>query len=579
MSIYKSVEKKIQQIFLYCGYELDSVHLVRSSRPDLGDYQVNDSMALAKKYGKNPREIAEQVCSILEQDEDFMNVQVAGPGFINITFTEMFYVKLLNAMKEDVFQNIDKLPKKHIFMDFGGANAAKALHVGHMRSPNIGEALRRLAILLGQEVTSDVHLGDMGRQSGMIISELMLEKPDLPWFQEGYVGKYPTAPVTNDDLARLYPTASMKAKDDVNRMAQVREITAQIDKGDPVLSDLWKKIVAISSVGIRKTYDRLNCHFDLWEGEMDAFHYKDQVLKIFHDYLKESDGALIIDVKEPNDKKEIAPLLVIKSDGATIYATRDLGTMYSRMERFKIDEMWYITDERQSLYFEQVFRAAYKTGLVPRTCKLGHFGFGTINGSDGKPFKTRDGGVMELDTLLDMIKGTVGSRLREDIVGDEREEISEMLAIATIKYADLLPFRGTNYIFDVEKFSSLEGKTGPYLLYSTIRMKSLLKKASEEGMYPGAISKLSLTSDAKVALELFSLPVVLENAYQDKSLNEICEYLYRLTSSYNKFYSENVILREEDKQLRASWLALTKLVMDVNLLLLDTLAIKVPEKM
>ena len=328
-----------------------------------------------------------------------------------------------------------------------------------------------------------------------------------------------------------------------------------------------------------KTYLRLHCHFDLWDGELVACQYKEQVLSIFQNDLYESEGALVIDVSKEDDQKEYAPLIVIKSDGATIYATRDLGTLYSRINRFSPDEIWYVTDERQSLYFEQVFRASYKTGLVPSTTQLGHIGFGTINGKDGRPFKTRDGGVMELDTLLDLVKNEIDQRIREDIVGEERESIAEDLTIATIKYADLLPFRGTDYIFDVQKFSELEGKTGPYLLYSTIRMRSLLKKAEEQGIDYSEISVLKNTTDSKIALELLALPMVLDQSYQNKSLNDLCEYIYRLTSTYNKFYAENHILTEENKTLQEAWLMLTKLVLDVNQLLLDTLAIKVPEKM
>lgn len=576
MSFFNKLEERLKNIFLECGYELERVNFVISSRSDLGDYQINDCMTLAKKFGKNPREIAEEIKIRLELEEYFCNINIAGPGFINITFTEKFYLDLLTEMNSSVFKNIELLPKKKIFIDFGGANAAKALHVGHMRSANIGEALRRLAKVLGNEVISDVHLGDMGRQAGMVISELKEEQPNLPWFDPNYTGVYPDVNLTNQDLGRMYPSASIKAKENDVRMEEVRNITALIDKGDKRLSDLWKKIVDISSESIKKTYDRLNCHFDLWEGEMDACNYKEQVLDVFKDYLYESDGALVIDVKEDSDKKEMLPLIVIKGDGATIYATRDLGSIYSRLNRFDIDEIWYVTDDRQSYYFEQLFRASYKTGLVPKSVDLKYFGFGTINGKDGKPFKTRDGGVMELESLLDMVKEAVKLRMRKDISKEETEDIAEMLTIATIKYADLLPYRGTDYIFDIDKFSELEGKTGPYLLYSTIRMKSLLNKAGNTDII---FSKLNGGSDVEVAKCLFSLPQSLLKAYNDKSLNEICEYLYRLTSSYNKFYAENHILTCEDIDLKASWLGLTKICLEVNTLLLDILAIKVPEKM
>lgn len=576
MSFFNKLEDKVKSIFELCGYEVEHINFVSSSRVDLGDYQINDCMALAKKYGKNPREIAEEIKSKLVLDDYFCNVNIAGPGFINITFTEKFYIDLLTEMNSNIYNNVDVLPKKNIFIDFGGANAAKALHVGHMRSANIGEALMRLAKVLGNNVISDVHLGDMGRQAGMVISELKEERPDLVWFDENYKGEYPSVDLTNDDLGRMYPSASIKAKENEEKMEEVRHITALIDKGDERLTDLWKKIVDISSCSIKKTYDRLNCHFDLWEGEMDACGYKNQVLDVFKDYLYESDGALVIDVKEDSDKKEMLPLIVIKSDGATIYATRDLGSIYSRLNRYDIDEMWYVTDERQSYYFEQLFRASYKTGLVPKNVKLEHFGFGTINGKDGRPFKTRDGGVLELESLLDMVKDAVKLRMRSDIPSEEVEDIAEDLTIATVKYADLLPYRGTDYIFDVDKFSELEGKTGSYLLYSTIRMKSLLKKASFNDYN---VSKLLGESDFAVVRNLFVLPQVLLKAYNEKSLNEICEYLYRLTNSYNKFYSENHILTCEDEALRSSWLTLTKVCLEVNLMLLDILAIKVPEKM
>jgi len=578
VSILKEVESIVLKAVNEAGYNLEHVSFVKSARSDLGNFQINDAMGLAKSYSKNPREIAEDIKRILEMDDRFTNINIAGPGFINITFTDSFYLEMLTKMQKDLFSNIDLEDKKKILIDFGGANAAKALHVGHMRSANIGEALRRLAILLGHDVIGDVHLGDMGRQAGMIISELKEEQPNLPWFDESFNGEFPSVDLTNDDLGRLYPQASIKAKNDDAKMDEVRSITALIDKGDERLSDLWKKIVAISSDSIKKTYDRLHCHFDLWEGEMDACCYKDQVLKVFHDYLYESEGALVIDVAKESDKKEMLPLIVIKSDGATIYATRDLGSIYSRLMRFDLDEMWYVTDERQSYYFEQLFRASYKTGLVPNSVKLEHFGFGTINGSDGKPFKTRDGGVMQLEDLINLVKVEVEKRIREDITGDERDNIAEDLTIATVKYADLLPFRGTDYIFDVEKFASLEGKTGPYILYSTIRMSSLLNKAKDAGIENFVPSELK-NGEKNVLLEILQLPNVLKKAYLDKSLNEICDYLFRLTSSYNKFYSENRILGEEDVLVRDTWLSLTEVVRNINLMLLDVLAIKVPEKM
>ena len=577
MSIIKDIETDIKNVIENLGYQVETFTLKISDRPDLGDYQINDCMTLAKIYHKNPREIADIIKKELDKDTRLTNINIAGPGFINITLSDEFLIDSMNKIFDNIDNNIDKVESKKIILDYGGANAAKALHVGHMRSANIGEAIKRLASLLGNDVLGDVHLGDLGRQAGMVISELKREQPQLSWFDSNYQGEFPPLNITNEDLGRLYPKASLAAKDDEKRMEEVRQITAAIDKGDKALTDLWTKIVDISSQGIKKTYNRLNCSFELWEGEMDACKYKDNVLDIFKDYLYESQGALVIDVQEKTDKKEMSPLIVIKSDGATIYATRDLGTIYSRMERFSPDEIWYFTDERQSLYFEQIFRASYKTGLVPKETILGHYSFGTMNGSDGKPFKTRDGGVMELEKLIELVKKEVIKRIREDIVGDEREKIAEDLTIATLKYADLLPFRGTDYIFDIQKFSELEGKTGPYLLYSTIRMKSLLEKAKDLNQEHFTTISDSITRD--VILTILKLPVVLTKSYEIKSLNEIAEYLYTLTNKYNKFYSENKILIEKDSTIRESWLVLTNIVYRTNLLLLDTLGIKVPEKM
>ena len=476
MNLIKETEKYILGVINDLGYEINKVNLIPSGRKDLGQFQINEAFALAKEKGENPREIATKIVNNL--DDRFTNVNIAGPGFINLSFSDEVIKKDLNNGINDFNYFVDKEETKTIIVDYGGANAAKALHVGHMRSANIGEACKRLLKVLGHNVIGDVHLGDLGRQSGMLISEYKRMKPDSPFFDKDFKGEYPKIELTTKDLGIMYPKASIEANNNPERMAEVREITALIDKGDKAYTALWKQMVDISSAEIKRVYDKLNCHFELWEGELDAFKSIPDVLKVMKPYLYESDGALVCDVKEEDDNKPMPPLMVIKNDGATIYGTRDLGTIYSRMERFNPDEIWYFTDERQGLYFEQVFRASYKTGLVPKTTKLKHFGFGTINGNDGKPYKTRDGGVMELGSLIDLIHDEVEKNIKEEITGAEREEIADKLTISTLKYADLLPFRKTDYIFDPVKFSSLDGKTGPYVLYTLVRIKSLLKKAN-----------------------------------------------------------------------------------------------------
>ena len=570
----EETEKYLLELIKSLGYSIDKVTLNVSSRPELGQFQINDAFNLAKINHENPRAIAEKIVSNL--DNRFTNVNIAGAGFINLSFSDQYIIDYLNKGIDDFNIFVNKQKEKTIIFDYGGSNAAKALHVGHMRSANIGEAVKRLAKLMGNKVIGDVHLGDLGRQAGMLISEYKRMEPDSVFFDPNYTGEYPNINLTAEDLGKMYPKANIDASNNPERMEEVRHITAEIDKGNRAYTELWKQMVKISKEVIVKTYDHLNCHFELFEGELDAFPYIPKVLEIMKDYLYESDGALVCDVKKEDDNKPVPPLIVIKNDGATIYATRDLGTLYSRMERFNPDEIWYFTDDRQSLYFEQVFRASYKTGLVNENTKLYHFPFGTINGSDGKPFKTRDGGVMTLDALIELINTEIEKKIKEEITGEEREEIADKLTIATLKFADLLPFRKTDYIFDPVKFSSLDGKTGPYILYTIVRIKSLLRKVEDKDY------KLKVIDNEEVRdilVKLLSLNNVLDKSYNEASLNYICEYLFDLLSLYNKFYNNHSILQEENLDIRESYLALTKLVYNVAHNLLNVLAIEEVEKM
>jgi len=581
MSIIKKLEIEICEKINKLGYNLTKVTLNPSSRPEFGEYQINDAMSLGKELKKNPREVAEEIIEELKKDPRFINLNIAGPGFINLSLSDDFYIDSINQMLEDITVNIDKTNPKKIFMDYGGANIAKTLHVGHLRSANIGEALKRLTKLLGNEVISDVHFGDIGRQSGMVIYEIKERYPSLNYFDESYTGDYEELPISVEDLQEIYPLASTKAKENEEIMEQVREITYQIEQGHRGYTELWNRVKELSIKDIKSIYNRLNTTFDLWEGETDCYPYIPEMINNLKkkNLIYESEGALVIDVIEETDKEPMPPLVVLKGNGGTVYQTRELATLLSREERFSPDEIWYLTDNRQELYFKQVFRAAKKAGIVKENTELKYFGFGTMNGLDGKPFKTRTGGVMNLVDLMEMVKEETTKRINIDIVGeDKKEETAEIIAMAALKYADFLSFRSKDYIFDVSKFADLEGKTGPYLLYSTVRMKSLLEKS---GINPTKESRKQLknNSDKDVIQVLLRLPVVLNKAYEEKSLNEIADYLYKLTSTYNKFYSENHILTCEDSSLKNAWLSLTKIVYDTNKLLLNTLGIDIPEKM
>ena len=574
MNLIKETEKYLCEVINNLGYSIDKVNLIASGRCDLGQFQINEAFRLAKLNHENPRDIALKIVNSL--DDRFTNVNIAGPGFINLSFKDEIIMNYLNQGINDFNYFIDKEERKTIIVDYGGANAAKALHVGHMRSANIGEAIKRLLRVLGHNVIGDVHLGDLGRQSGMLISEYKRMEPNSPFFDKNYQGEYPQINLTAKDLGEMYPRASMEAANNDERMAEVREITAEIDKGNPAYTALWKQMVDISSKEIKKVYDKLNCQFELWEGELDAFKSIPEVLKIMKPYLYESEGALVCDVKNDDDNKPMPPLMVIKADGATIYGTRELGTILSRIERFDPDEIWYFTDERQGLYFEQVFRASYKTGLVPETTKLKHFGFGTINGQDGKPYKTRDGGVMELSSLIDLIHTEVEKNIKEEITGEDRKTIADKLSIATLKYADLLPFRKTDYVFDPVKFSSLDGKTGPYVLYTLVRIKSLLKK-SDIKEYQLVNIKNPDVSD--LVIKYLKIDKILKKSKEEATLNYISEYIYEVLSLYNKFYNNNSILNEKNDDLKITYLALSQLTYTIVHNLLDILAIDEVERM
>ena len=558
INFIKEQEKKLKKIILECGYSIENVNIVPSSRPDLGQYQFNGVMELAKISKTNPRIIANLIVEKMCDDDDYKDVNVAGPGFINITFSDKLLSNYIESTRK--YHNYDKntIKRKKIVIDYGGPNVAKTLHVGHLRSANIGEALKRLSKQLNYDVISDIHLGDWGRPMGLIMLELKKKHPDWVYFDENFNGEYPKrCPISNEDLEKLYPIASAKAKIDEQYLKEARDITTKLQKKQQGYYELWKQIIAISISEIKRLYDKLNVSFDLWNGESDSDKY---VLDVIN-YLKEkglvyeSDGALVMDVSLPGDTVNIPPLLLIKSNGAISYETTDLATLWDRVNSIKPDEIWYVVDKRQSLHFEQVFRAAYKSGIVPKSVKLEFVGFGTMNGKDGKPFKTRDGSVMTLSALIESIKHE------------------------TLKNADLLPNRSTDYIFDEDKFSDFNGKTGVYLLYSTIRMKTLLMKAKEQNVEIGPINVFVNDFDRNIALKLLETPVVLDKAFKDKSLNEIAEYLYQLINIFNNFYASNHILAQTNDKIKQSWLGLVETVYNTSSELLDVMGIEQPKRM
>lgn len=580
MNFLNTVEKDILNKFKENNIPLDEVKLLTSSKKELGDYQINDAMKLAKILHKSPRDIAEELVKCLEETGYFKDINIAGAGFINLSFKDELLTEYVEKVIKSSTKDVEKLDSDRIIIDYGGANIAKTLHVGHLRPANIGEALKRLARHLGKEVIADVHFGDIGRQSGMVIYEIKERYPNLNYFSGKEETTWDELPITGEDLEEIYPTASNKAKENEEIMDEVREITAELESGkNKGYVALWDKIKEISIEDIKKIYKKLNTDFDLWEGESDAYPYIEETIDIMEKsgYLVESEGAKIVEVIEDTDKAPMPPLVVIKSNGATLYATRELATITSRMKRFNPKEMWYITDMRQELYFHQVFRASYKTSLVPKTTKLLFFGNGTMNGTDGKPFKTRDGNAATLKGLIKSVKEEILTHMNKDM--DNKEEIAEKITIAAIKYADFLPNRTTDYIFEPSKFIDVEGKTGPYILYNTIRMKSILNKANNMGIDYNNYYNKPTDTEKEIILLLMEKNNILHKAYNNKDLSSIADYLYNLTSLYSRFYEANHILTESDEKVKESWLTLTKLVKETNEELLDILAIEVPEKM
>ena len=578
MNIIVFLENELKNILTKLGYE-DDVKLNVSNRPDLGDYQYNGCMKLASLYKKNPRDIAAEIVDSLNKTNYFKNVNIAGPGFINLTLSDGLLVNYINDVTNDFKVNTYHIyTDEVIFLDYGGANVAKELHAGHLRSPNIGEAIKRLCESVGYKTISDVHLGDWGRPMGLIICELSKRYPELVFFDEDYDGTYPTeCPITLEELNEIYPYASMRAKEDKNYLEEARDFTTRLQNREKGIYDLWKTFYTLSVNDIKRVYTLLGAKFDLWEGEYDADPYIKPLLDylISNNYTEISDGATVINVKEETDTREIPPVILIKSNGGVLYDTTELATLYSRIKRFKFNKMIYLTDIRQELHFIEAFRAAYKTNIIPKSVELEWYGFGTMNGPDGKPFKTRDGGVMSLNNLIELVKNETKKVIKDNIPESKKDSVALKLALAAIKYGDLLPSRSTDYIFDPIKFSDINGKTGPYILYNTVRMKSLINKCD---IKPNKYIKISTNEERNIIMNLLNLRNTMLKSFNERSLNDICEYLYKLTNSYNAFYSNINVNNETDLDKKESYITLTNLVYETNMYLLNILAIEVPDE-
>lgn len=565
---------KINEIIKELGYD-ETPEVSVSNRPDISDYQYNGAFKLAKTMHKSPMVIADEIVSKLKDNDMFKEVSNVN-GFINITLSDKSLIDYLNEIVNNFDINTFKInTDETIFLDYGGANVAKALHAGHLRSPNIGEALKRLCEAVGYKTISDVHYGDWGRPMGLIICEIKHRYPNLDFFNPN-LDSYPKeSPVTLEDLYDIYPLASAKAKEDEEYLNEARELTVKLQKKEKGIYDLYKAFTKLSILDIEDIYKKLNCTFDLYEGERDADDYIEDVLTITKPFTTISNGATIIDVKEETDKKEIPPVMLLKSDGGVLYDTTELATLYSRIKRFKASKYFYLTDVRQELHFVEAFRAAYKTGIVPKDISLEWFGFGTLNGPDGKPFKTRDGGIMSLRELISIVKTETRKVIKDNIKEEDKDDLAEVLAIAAIKYADLLPNRTSDYVFDPIKFSDINGKTGPYILYSTVRMKSLLSKSN---LKYNKYYKINTKEERDILINIIKLRSVIEKSFNMRSLNEICEYIYKLTSSFNAFYSNHEVLTEQDELVKESYLTLINEVYIINKYLLNILAITLPDK-
>ena len=581
------IGQELAEAFERAGYDPSYAKVTLSDRPDLCEYQCNGAMAGARAYHKAPFMIAEDVIAHLEKREWMEKVEVVKPGFINIHVNTDKTAAYLNAMKEEEELGLEKTDTPQtIVLDYGGPNVAKPLHVGHLRSAIIGESVKRIARRMGHKVLGDIHLGDWGYQMGLIITELQERQPDLPYFQKDYEGDYPMeAPFTIGELEEIYPAASARAKEDEEYRERALHATYLLQNGDRGCRAIWQHIMHVSVADLKKNYANLNVDFDLWKGESDAqADIPDMIRRLKEEgYAHTDQGALVIDVQEESDTKEVPPCMIQKSDGASLYGTTDLATLVQRERDYHPDQIIYVVDKRQELHFVQVFRAARKSGIVPEETRLRFLGFGTMNGKDGKPFKTREGGVMRLEVLISEIQEEMYKKITENRTVEEAEarQTAGIVGLSAIKYGDLSNQASKDYVFDVDRFTSFEGNTGPYILYTIVRIKSILNKYQAEGADPDKAVIRGTDEELTRALMLSCARYneVIEGAYEELAPHKICAYIYDLANDFNRFYHETRILAEEDQEKKESYIALLVLTRKVLEACIDMLGFEAPERM
>lgn len=581
------IEEEVVQAFRKADYDEKYGKVTLSNRPDLCDYQCNGALAAAREYHKAPIMMAEDVAGCLEGSPCFSEVLAVKPGFINMKLSDSFLAEYLQKMHEDARHGLDKTDQPEtIIVDYGGANVAKPLHVGHLRTAIIGESVKRIGKYLGHEMIGDVHLGDWGLQMGLVITEVKKRQPELVYFDESYEGEYPVeAPFTISELEEIYPTASAKSKEDPEYKEEAMEATFKLQNGERGHYALWQHILNVSMKDLKRNYDDLDVHFELWKKESDAQKYIPDMVQRMKDegYAHMDDGALVVDVKEEDDTREIPPCMLLKSDGASLYNTTDLATIVERMMLYHPKEMIYVVDKRQELHFEQVFRCARKTKLVDDDTRFRFLGFGTMNGKDGKPFKTRDGGVMRLENLIADICDTMYQKIEgnRQVSEEEAKETARIVGLAAIKYGDLSNQASKDYVFDVDRFTSFEGNTGPYILYTIVRIKSILNKYEKGGRKACGLSVRPAAgeSDKSLMLELVKFNSVIENAFEEIAPHKLCAYIYEIANAFNHFYHETKILGEESEEKKEGYIALLSLTRDILETCIDLLGFKAPERM
>ena len=581
------ITKELEEAFEAAGYDKSLARVTLSNRPDLCEYQCNGAMAGAKKYRKAPIMIANEVVAGLADSACIAEVQAVAPGFINMKLNDKFVADYLNQMEGDGALGLEKAENpKTIVIDYGGPNVAKPLHVGHLRSAIIGESVKRICRIMGHNVMGDIHLGDWGYQMGLIITELKKRQPELPYFDDAFEGEYPEeAPFTIGELEEIYPTASAFAKENEEYREEALHATYLLQNGHRGYRAIWDHIMNVSVTDLKKNYANLNVDFDLWKGESDAQEFIPDMIERLkaEGFARIDDGALVIDVKEETDTKEIPPCMIQKSDGASLYGTTDLATLVQRERDYQPDKVIYVVDKRQELHFVQVFRAAKKTGIVPEHTELQFLGFGTMNGKDGKPFKTREGGVMRLENLIADIHEEMYKKITDNRTVEEAEAVqtAKVVGMSAIKYGDLSNQASKDYIFDVDRFTSFEGNTGPYILYTIVRIKSILKKYQDNGYSLEGLMINGAHSDSEKALmlEVTKYNAVMKNAFEDIAPHKICAYIYDLANAFNRFYHETKILAEEDVEVQKSYIALLMLTKRVLETCIDVLGFEAPERM